>query len=369
MIIDLQRRIAECGRIRIGQQVPVGQNGKTRPVKLGTFRITSADRARVDQAAAIWGGTVGPWQAPSGPQWEVVTDTDTLDVIVPPSEMAFSQHYEQWSAGGCKRRCDGVTESIGDRPCPCDPEARSCAIHTRLSVMLADLPGLGVWRLDTSGWYAAIELGGAVQVVQATARRGTLLPAKLRLERRQVKRTGADGKPETRNFAVPVLDIGISPRALLGTAALATPGRPEIGGGTGMLTPVPPDPSPPPSIADQVAAPTQRPRRAGTKAITPSGRDRRSNPTPPAADPPHEETGGDAPGGEDRMSQPQQGKLFALLREADVGDRHAYASERLGRVVASFGELTSGDARRLIDDLERLATAGADDQPQADASR
>ena len=161
-IIDLQRGVAETGRIRIGQLVP-SRNG-SRPAKLDTFRLTSADRRRIDQVAELYGGTVAEWQAPAGRQWEVVTTVAELNVVVPPHELAFSQWYELWNAGGCLRRCDGVTDTISDGPCRCDPELRGrakdqCDIHTRLSVMLRDLPGLGVWRLDTQGWHAGRERG------------------------------------------------------------------------------------------------------------------------------------------------------------------------------------------------------------------
>src|SRR5882757_8171835 len=155
MIIDLQRRIAEVGRIRIGQQVTSGKS--KRPTKLDTFRLTSANRTRIEQAAKLYGGQPAEWDAPAGKQFEVITEADALNVIVPPSAMAFSQHYELWSGGGCQRRCDGQNESITDGPCLCDPDNRECNIHTRLSVMLRDLPGLGIWRIDTSGYYAAVE--------------------------------------------------------------------------------------------------------------------------------------------------------------------------------------------------------------------
>jgi hypothetical protein len=108
-----------------------------------------------------------------------------------------------------------VTEQLTEGPCVCDPDDRECAIHTRLSVMLRDLQGLGLWRIDTSGYYAAVELAGAVEIIAAAAGAGALLPARLRLEQRQVKRTGRDGKPQTFNFVVPVLDIDVSPGQLL----------------------------------------------------------------------------------------------------------------------------------------------------------
>ena len=216
-LVDIQRRIAEAGRIRIGEVVPAG-NGKTRPAKLDTFRLTSADKTRIEQAARLYGGEVSEWTAPAGKQWQVTTAAAVLNVIVPPSEMAFSQAYEIWSAGGCQRRCDGAWESISDAACLCDPEERDCDIHTRLSVMLRDLPGLGLWRIDTQGYYAATELSGAVQIIAAAAGRGALLPARLVLQQRSVIRRGADGKPQTRRFAVPVLDIDVTPGQLIGGA-------------------------------------------------------------------------------------------------------------------------------------------------------
>lgn len=275
MIIDLQRRLAEAGRIRIGQQVPT-DNGKTRPEKLETFRLTSADPHRIKLAASIYGGEPKPWQAPAGQQWEVITDASALDVIVPPLDMSFSQYYEMWSAGGCQRRCDGRSESISDGPCICDPDNRDCDIHTRLSVMLRDLPGLGVWRIDTQGYFAAVELQGAVEVIQMAAGRGQMLPARLRLEQRQVKRPGQP----TRRFAVPVLDIEMSPGQLMDgdtqVRELAAAAPRELDG-SARLTPVPPTVpvAPVASVANQVAAVSEpapkKPRRNAAQPIPATG--------------------------------------------------------------------------------------------------
>lgn len=283
-ILELQRSIREAGRIRIGEKVG---EGRGRPKKLETFRITSSDKLRIEQAAEAYGGDVSEWESPNGKQWQVVTGADSLEVLVPPAELAFSQWYELWSAGGCKRRCNGATEQLSGSDCLCNPEARECDIHTRLSVLLRDLPGLGVWRLDTQGYYAAVELAGAFQLVTMAIGAGRLLPARLRLEQRSVKRPGANGKPQTLRFAVPILDLEITPERLLSgsaeTLALETGAQPH-------LTPVPE--SPVPSIAEQSAPPAQRPRRANAGPELPaSGRQRRSAPAampPPAEDPPEE---------------------------------------------------------------------------------
>lgn len=277
-IIDLQQRIMEVGRIRIGRQVE-SKNGKKRPAKLDTIRLTSRDKRRIEQAAGLYGGSPAPWESPSGAQWEVVTESDTLDVIVPPASMAWSQFYEQWGSGGCLRRCDGMNEAISEGPCVCDPDERECEIHSRLSVMISDLPGLGVWRLDTQGYYAAVELGAAVQILQSAAGRGQMLPARVRLEQRSVKRQGQPAH----DFAVPVLDLDVSPAQLLaasaGHAQLSGPGSTQaVAAGAQSGAPLTPVPSTVPerpvaSVAEQAAAVNADPepsKRRNAQAPMPS---------------------------------------------------------------------------------------------------
>lgn len=411
-ILDLQRRIAEIGRIRIGQQVPNTRGKGTRPVKLATFRLTSSDRLRIQHAATMYGGQIQEWDAPSGQQWEVITETDALNIIVPPSDMSFSQHYELWAAGGCERRCDGVSESISQGSCVCDPDKRECQVHTRLSVMLRDLPGLGVWRIDTSGYYAAVELQGAVEVVQMAAGRGQMLPARLRLEQRSIKRKGSSVK----RFAVPVLDIEVSPAQLLGAGAPVaiepSPQRAALGGpqvrtenvhrgedprelaaptqqraqpqqqraervvdGSAPLTPVPqtvPE-HPVASVAEQAAA--ERPRRKSSQQPIPrtgikprtaaeaaagAAQDDIPLPPEPPADeppPPARKPAGNAKvdGPNDRGASPQQTRmmhaLFNTLAVTDRGDRLAITSHIIGRDIDTSNQLTVGDCTNLIDTL------------------
>jgi len=256
MILDLQRRLHEVGRIRIGQQVTT-KNG-THPAKLETFRLTSPDQRKIRAAANLYGGRPQPWNAPAGPQHEVITEVDTLPILIPPADMALSMWYELWSAGGCQRRCDGAQETISDGPCLCDPEQRECAIHTRLSVLLRDLPGVGLWRLDTQGFYAAHEIQGAVDILSMAAGTGQMLPAALRLEQRMTKRPGQG----TRRFAVPVLDIEVPPGQLIaGTVDLTPCEDMPAALPAAPLTPVP-DTGTRPSIAEQIAPPTPRRRSA-----------------------------------------------------------------------------------------------------------
>jgi hypothetical protein len=236
-ILDIQRRSQEIGRIRIGVKVKL-PNGKIRPAKLDSFRFTTRSRHAADAIAATIGGTVNAWEdAPTGDQWEVLTDCTSLPVAVPPGEAALSQWYELWTRGGCQRRCDGVTEQKTQDPCLCpsDPQqraqeaasGRACKPHTRVNVIIPDLPGLGVWRIESGGYYAAVELGGAAELLAAARAQGVIVPAVLRLEQRKVI---ADG--QTKQFAVPVLDILPTLRELTGLTA-----------GGGIAASLPPAPS------------------------------------------------------------------------------------------------------------------------------
>jgi hypothetical protein len=369
-IIDLQRRLAETGRIRIGRQVPTS-NGKTRPEKLDTFRLTSPDRRRIEQAAQLYGGEVQPWKAPASNQFEVITKVNALNVIVPPSDMAFSIHYELWSAGGCQRRCDGRTESTSDGLCLCDPDNRECDIHTRLSVMLRDLPGLGVWRIDTQGWYAALELQGAVEVIQMAAGRGQMLPARLRLEQRQVKRP----EQPTRRFAVPVLDIEVSPGELLSSNSpaheLIAGDSPRELDGSARLTPVPATlPSAPvPPVADQIAKVGQdQPKRARSNAAQPIPATGLQPRTAAAATAELEKSteallkDGPTETG-DPVTPAQLTKLHAQLNEFDIkerADKLTTVSLLVRRELGSSKDLTKTEASGVIDLLERLL---ADKEP------
>lgn len=70
----------------------------------------------------------------------------------------------------------------------------------------------------------------------------------------------------------------------------------------------------------------------------------------------------------DRMTTPQQKKLFALLREAEIEDRMVWASGLLSREITSYGQLTVADAGHLIDRLEEGLAALNGDGEQAGAA-
>jgi hypothetical protein len=201
VIIGLQQQQTEVGRIRLGVKVATG-NGGSRPAKIDTLRFTSPRRELIAKVAELYGGKAEAWSPPKGnSQWQVITTSAEVPVMVPPQDPSQSQWLEMWSKGGCLRRCDGRTERISGNPCMCDPDPqeRDCKMHTRIRVLLEEVPGIGVWRVDTGSFYAAAELPTTARIL---AEAEGLIPGKLILDQRTVTRGG-----KTFNFAVPVLDI------------------------------------------------------------------------------------------------------------------------------------------------------------------
>lgn len=364
-IIDLQRRLREAGRIRLGDKG--GRNGA--PRKLGTFRLTGPDEKLLQAAADVFGGTVEPWPEMDG-QYQVTTDATSMDVIIPPTEMAHSVWYEQWSGGGCQRRCDGTWDTITDRACDCNPEDRACKPHTRLSVMLTALPGIGVWRLDTQGWNAATELQGAVDMIQQVAARGTMLPARLLLVRREQK-VIVGGKPQTRKFVVPALDVDVQMTSLgAGAPVAAAPalsaGVAELEAGPGF-TKVPESVEAGPSIAEQVVPPEPAKKKSNAAAPIPgSGRSRRK---PPAAaesaeDPDPDPSSSHSPessgSGPDRSDDDRARAQRIAMWCADAGfetdeDRHRFLAAWSEGAVSSSYDVPVDDLGQLRGVLKRVA--------------
>jgi hypothetical protein len=85
--------------------------------------------------------------------------------------------------------------------------------------MLEGLPGAGLWRLDTQGWNAGTEIGGAFELAQLISRATgkAIIPGTLRLDQRESKREGETVK----KFAVPVLDFDVDMGAFARGSELA----------------------------------------------------------------------------------------------------------------------------------------------------
>lgn len=351
MIRDIQHRLRESGRIRIGTSKPRDTGRGRQPVRLSTFRLTSKDESLIRAVADLYGGEPQPWDMKPG-EWEVITEADELRVVlIPVPGGSISQWYERWEqptvngkpgAVSCVRRCDGVEQANGDPcRCPADPEQRAkddtaCSMYTRLSVLLPDVPTMGCWRLETQGYYAGVELAAAVSLVDnALASSGLMVAARLRLEQRKVAREG-----NTLTFPVPALDLVDRLDRVAALAAGAARG--EIVGAAGLALPAATLERPTVDVTAGLAAAdaqSDRERRQG-RQTAPLG--------PPAAAP------SDTPIGEDpdpppveMIDEPKRRLLHAKKKELGLTD---------DQLKDAIEELTGQRSttmvpRRLLDDL------------------
>lgn len=271
-------RTRELGRLRMGEK-GTKQNARGQtvsyPVKRTTWRLTSPSPDLLAKAAEEYGGGVEVWtDAPTqGRQYELATECEALDVMIPLTDNACSQAFELWSGGGCQRRCDGE-RMADDSPCVCpaDIEARmaaaaanpptACKPFTRFNVLLPNVPDLGFWRLETHGYNAAVELPGSLHLFAGLARQMgndglQIVRAQLAIEARTSKKDG-----QTRHYTVPVIRVPqLTPAAILGGSA------PQIGSGpptaleAGAVQSVPdsPPPTAPPPDDQSDLPPNRRP--------------------------------------------------------------------------------------------------------------
>lgn len=230
-IKDLQKIAAlrTIGRIRLGTSTPKGR-GKI-PHKSETLILSSPHRELIDLAASKWGGEVEPFEpVPGRHEWRVITATTEIPVYVLPIDP--SQWLEFWDGGECQRRCDGELCQIrpkGKRrrrevPCICrNDEFREageelCKPTSRFSFFLPDMPELGVWVLETHGFYAAVEMPTMAKFAQVAGR--MVAQAFLALEKRSKM---VDGEKNV--YVVPVIRTKAKPvhlalEARQGAAAL-----------------------------------------------------------------------------------------------------------------------------------------------------
>jgi hypothetical protein len=225
-LIELQRRLSEAGRIRMGEKGPKGE-----PRRLTHWRLTSPDEGLISQAAGLYGGTPTPWESPTGPQFQLTTETSELPVLVLVN-YSLRQSYElRTSPTLVERRCDGIEMDDG-QPCKCAAEGDDkCALITRLTVALPELTTLLGWRLESKGENAARELLGSLELVQGVAQGRPFVPAKLRIVERHGNVNG-----QAVRYVVPVLDCQVSYEQLAGG------GRPALEPGNGEMSykPIPP---------------------------------------------------------------------------------------------------------------------------------
>lgn len=238
-LINLQRILKKEGKIRLG----IRREGKrgdgstyTRPDRLEEFRFTSSNREVLEELAVMYGGTVTPWEGEPG-QFELVSKANEIFVTLRPGISEPRLSYEYWTAKDCQRRCNGEVCEMADggrlvtSGCRCQdrnflmsqlPEKKrkltgddleaaledvQCKKTTRIQLQLAGTTALGVWTLESHGYFAMTELAPTVtSALQVSG--GMPILMILALEPRELDQ----GR---RKFVVPVLRVAKNASARL----------------------------------------------------------------------------------------------------------------------------------------------------------
>lgn len=204
-LIARQRALSRIGEIRLGDEKHDGKVGR----KLETFRLTSQHKEILERAAELYGGTVKPWESPTGEAWQVITTRSSLPVLVIPG-YSLRRSYEKW-AGPSKRErvCDGEEETISGEPCICNAQGRDeCKLLTRLMVLLPETGTSLGWQLSSTGETAADELDLAMKIAEGIAQGRPFVPGTLSITQRKGQLEG-----KATRFVVPVL--GFDPQQQL----------------------------------------------------------------------------------------------------------------------------------------------------------
>ncbi len=119
------------------------------------------------------------------------------------------------------------------KECP-DYQGKRCAEIMMLQFMLPDVPGLGVWQIDTSSINSIMNINGAAQAIHSIYGRVSMIPLILTLEPQQV--LGSDKKTKT----VHCLNIRVR-QTLREMLAQAQQTAPQLVGAVAPELPVPDD--------------------------------------------------------------------------------------------------------------------------------
>lgn len=379
-LIELQRRLTLVGAIRAGGEKQPRAPGK----KLEAFRLTSPRRSLIEQAAALYGGGISPWDSPTGKEWQVYTEVEELPVLVMP-HYSLRQTYELWEGATKRERlCDGVEEELTGGPCICNAEGLDkCDLYTRLVVALPELDTVLGWRLITRGANAAHELPTMMALLEARGAH-TFVPAKLRLDQRRGVMRQEGKEPQVVRFVVPTIDLGIGYLAL---AQPAPDGSRALPPGAGSFTPAA---RMEPTVQEALTAARPSPARERAAAQGPE-EPQPAAPTPAAPEPKQETAPVPQTWRPDERMVKKLNMLVGQLREAGhittanlydaIAKLRGQGGEDLVLQLGGYDEeyvlhwsplrdaLTRPEAVQLLDRLvaldRKVKAAGTDSQAQA----
>ena len=199
-------RIPRIGKIHLGVKQKSERSGNEYPTAVDYF-VVKPDESTSENAVEAFRSVYGDRPC----EITVAFPSNNPEQFFPQflsSYRRVGERYELYCKGDGEtaNRVDGQGGRIQVqclyRDCPVFQEGK-CKELGQLQFFLPDVPGIGVWQLDTSSWHTTINLNGSIQMVMVlTGGRIAMVPLKLRIVPKVVN---PDGRPKT----VYVLTLGI----------------------------------------------------------------------------------------------------------------------------------------------------------------
>lgn len=198
-------RIPRVGKIRLGVRKKT-QSGKEYPTATDYF-VVVADDSTSQAAAQAFHSVYG--ETPR--EIQIAFPSDNPEQFFPQYLSSYrggNGQYKLFCRGDGERaqRDDGHGGYV-DIPCPykeCEfYTGKKCKELGKLQFFLPEVPGIGIWQLDTTSFHSTVRINSAIQMIQAlTGGRIKMVPLTLRLVPQVVS---PEGKPKT----VHVLELAV----------------------------------------------------------------------------------------------------------------------------------------------------------------
>ena len=182
------RRLPRLGKIHLGVKA-TSAKGTEYPRAVDYF-VVKEDDSTPAAAAEAFRSVYGDKPR----QLRIMFPAEDTEIIAP-------QWYKLYGSGtGLIRMCDGerclCRNDAGDMEeteCLCEPpggEPNGCRHMMHLQFLLPDVPGLGVWQLDTSSFHSIVNINSGLEMIRALAGRVSMIPLTLRLRPKEVSPGG-----------------------------------------------------------------------------------------------------------------------------------------------------------------------------------
>jgi len=196
------RRLPRLGKIRLGEKVKApGKNPYPRaldhfnvpeeirphvgekPNKLSIMFPVEESEVFAPQFLKCYSMTQGLVCRGDGERCTRKVDSDTGDLA--------NHTTEHWEFREMTCDPDTCAEAVGDPEMGIRPQCRRVM---NLLFVLPDVPGLGVWQLDTSSFYSIVNINSCIDVIRGLCGRISGIPLTLSLESREVTPPGMKKK-------------------------------------------------------------------------------------------------------------------------------------------------------------------------------